>query len=200
MNSLTTPLAQTRKILICVLTGLLLAASALLANANPVLKVQAKDSTKGVVASATGGGHYSISGVIDVKFSFSANQKDDGSAMGQFRQSLTFGGLAIDFHGEVICVTVDSANGRAWIGAVITQNNSEHPSYTTERTQPGKDIWFRVLDSGEGAGAEADRTTFLGFEGDAGIITSLEYCDAAIWPDDNARTSPVTQGNIQVRP
>ena len=178
----------------------MLAASTVLANANPILKIQAKESTKSVVASATGGGHYSISGVIDVKFSLSANQKADGSANGQFRQSLVFQGLPIDFHGEVICVTVDSANGRAWIGAVITQNNSEHPSFTTERTQPGKDIWFRVLDSGQGSGAEADRTTFLGFEGDGGVITSLEYCDLAIWPDDNARTSPVTEGNIQVRP
>ena len=70
--------------------------------------------------------------------------------------------------------------------------------YSTERTQPGRDVWFRVLDSGEGQ-SEPDRTTFLGFEGDADIITSQEYCDLAIWPDDNARTSPVTEGNIQVR-
>jgi hypothetical protein len=45
-----------------------------------------------------------------------------------------------------------------------------------------------------------DRTTFMGFEGGGGIITSEEYCDLQIWPDENARTSPVTQGDIQVRP
>jgi hypothetical protein len=95
---------------------------------------------------------------------------------------------------------VDAVNRRAWIGGVITKNLSEHPSFQAPRNEPGRDIWFRVLDSGEGAGADPDRTTFVGFEGDAGIITSAEYCAVQPWPDGNARTWPVTAGNIQVRP
>jgi len=198
MNNLRNALASARTITLFALTGLTLGASVLLAAPNPVAQAQKGDGNKDVAASATGGGHYLIAGFIDVKFSLSAKEKEDGTALGQFRQSLVFQDLGIDFHGEVTCVTVDAENGRAWIGAIITQNNSEHPFYTTERTQPGRDVWFRVLDSGEGQ-SEPDRTTFLGFEGDGDIITSEDYCDLAIWPDDNARTSPVTQGDIQVR-
>lgn len=168
--------------------------------ANPITEAQQADSNKGVVAASTGGGHFLVSGALDVAFSFSAKHKRDGSANGQFRFTVELGGLPIDFHGEVICLTVDSANGRAWVGGVVTQNNSEHPSFTRDINEPGRDVWFRVLDSGEGKGSDMDRSTFLGFEGGGGIITSEEYCDAAIWPDDNERTSPVTQGNIQVRP
>lgn len=168
--------------------------------ANPITQAQANDGNNGVKASSTGGGHFLVSGSLDVTYSFSAKQKDDGTANGQFRFSVELGGLPIEFHGEVICLSVDSENGRAWIGGVVTQNNSEHPSFTGEINEPGRDVWFRVLDSGEGGDSEMDRSTFLGFEGGGGIITSEEYCDLAIWPDDNERTSPVAQGNIQVRP
>jgi len=168
--------------------------------ANPITEAQQADSDMGVVASSTGGGHFLVSGALDVAFSFSAKLKQDGTANGQFRFSVELGGLPIDFHGEVICLTVDSANGRAWVGGVVTQNNSEHSSFTRDINEPGRDVWFRVLDSGQGTGSDMDRSTFLGFEGGGGIITSEEYCDLAIWPDDNERTSPVTQGNIQVRP
>lgn len=168
------------------------------ASGNPIAEMQATDGGAGVVASATGGGHLLVGGALDVKFSMSASQRTDGSAAGRFRHSVELQGLLVEFYGEVTCVTVDPDNGRAWIGGIITRNNSEHPDFATPRTQPGKDIWFRVLDSGEGDG-EPDRSTFVGFEGDAEIITSAEYCAVRPWPDDNARTSPVTQGNIQVR-
>lgn len=167
--------------------------------ANPISDAQAGDGTAGVVASTTGGGHLLVGGSIDVSFSFSAKQKADGAANGHMRFSTELGGLPIEFHGEVICVAVDAPNGRAWVGGVITANDSEHPSFTAEIHEPGKDIWFRVLDSGEGEGTEADRSTFVGFEGGGGIITSEEYCDSAIWPDDNERTSPIISGNIQIR-
>lgn len=178
--------------------SLLLFAIADSTQANPIADAQAGDSTAGVVASTTGGGHFLVGGSIDVSFSFSAKQKADGSANGHMRFSTELGGQAIEFHGEVICVTVDNDNNRAWVGGVVTANNSEHPGFTTEIHEPGRDIWFRVLDSGEGKDADEDRSTFVGFEGGGGIPTSEEYCQAAIWPDDNARTSPVISGNIQV--
>lgn len=170
--------------------------------ANPIAEAQVADGGAGVVASATGGGHYVIGFVgdpLDVKFSMSANQLEDGSASGHFQHEVIFGGLLVDFSGVVTCVSVDSEAGRAWIGGIVTKNRSEHPAFTEERHDPGRDIWFRVLDSGEGQ-AEPDRSTFVGFEGDAGFITSQAYCDEMPWPEDNARTSPVTEGNIQVRP
>ena len=154
----------------------------------------------GIEISATGGGQYLFAGIGDIKFSLSTVQDGNGNASGRFRQSLVLGGLLIDFKGRVTCLAVDSENGRAWIGGVVTHNFSEHPAFQTDINEPGDDVWFRVLDSGEGSGADPDRTTFLGFEGGGGIITSEEYCEAQIWPDDNARTNAVTQGNIQVRP
>jgi hypothetical protein len=61
-------------------------------------------------------------------------------------------------------------------------------------------VWFRVVDYGEGGKAsQPDRTTFLGFENNPDIKTSEQYCAVRIWPQDDARTWPVTAGNIQVR-
>lgn len=161
--------------------------------------LHAAGAGEGVVASTTGGGIYSFAGVLDIRFAFNARERADGSANGRFHHSVVLDGQLIEFHGEVICLTVDSDNGRAWIGGVITQNNSEHPAFQAAIHDPGRDIWFRVLDNGEGRG-EADRTTFVGFEGGAGIDTSEEYCLLALWLDDNANTHPVVSGNLQVRP
>ncbi len=149
---------------------------------------------------ATGGGFLDFGGGLMVGFSLSAIQKGPGlEAKGQFRFSVELGGFPIEFHATTTCLAVDESEGRAWIGGVVTQNNSTHPNFTTPIHAVGKDIWFRVLDSGEGSGAEPDRSTFVGFEGGGGIITSAEYCGAQIWPDDNARTVPQASGNIQVK-
>jgi hypothetical protein len=152
------------------------------------------------LSQASGGGQWLFSGVFPGKFSFTAQQiSADGTARGQLRSSLDVGGTLAEFHGEVTCLTVDLAEGRAWVGGVVTRNDSElEPFASEERFQPGQDIWFRVLDSGEGQ-SEPDRTTFTGFSGDAGFATSLDYCAGMPWPDDNERTHPVTAGNIQVK-
>jgi hypothetical protein len=150
------------------------------------------------LAAATGGGHYALPG-LDVQFAVSAVLHGDGRATGQFHHQADEGdGLFIDVSGEVTCLAVDPVNHRAWIGGVITRNTSTDPDLLMDIHQPGHDIWFRVLDAGEGAGA-TDRTTFTGFEGGGGIPTSAAYCAARLWPADNARTWPVT-GNVSVRP
>ena len=59
----------------------------------------------------------------------------------------------------------------------------------------GRDIRFRVLDEPGG-----DRSTFVGFEGSAGFMTSAEYCAGQPWPAGNARTWPVVSGGITVSP
>lgn len=153
--------------------------------------------------SAKARGTYGIAGTT-ATLELNAKKKEDKPAKGSFRQTLVFQGLLIDFVNEVTCITVDSANGRAWIGGIVTENNSDHSAFTTQIHQPGKDVWFRVLDTGRHS-AEPDRTTFLGFEGAAGIITSEEYCQAQIWPgppDDepNARTNALTEGKVKVEP
>ena len=163
----------------------------------PGLAVDASGSV-GAVPSATGGGYYSLAG-LRVQFALSAIQSPGGTAQGEFHHQVDEGGgVTIDFHGSVTCLAVDPINHRAWIGGVITQNASTDPGYQGDIQQPGRDIWFRVLDGGDGAGT--GRTTFTGFQGSAGIQTSAEYCSARPWPAGNARTWPVVDGTITVRP
>lgn len=153
----------------------------------------------GVVGSVTGDGTYDAGTLVD--FSVNALQNGDGSAKGGFRHRATLASGLVDVSGRVTCVAIDASTGRAWVGGVVTENHSTSPNFLTPIHQVGRDVWFRVLDDGEGRDA-VDRSSFLGFEGGAGIITSAEYCAARIWPNTppNTRTSPVTAGNIQVRP
>jgi len=151
---------------------------------------------------ASGGGYYSLSG-LPVQFAFSAVQSPQGEAAGQFHIFADEGaGLTIDIAGEVVCMAEDPVNHRAWIGGVVTRNTSTDPDLQTDIQQVGDDVWFRVRDGGEGVNTDAagDRTSFTGFKGAAGIQTSQEYCDVRLWAPDNARTWPVTSGNISVRP
>jgi hypothetical protein len=152
----------------------------------------------GATGSARGGGHFDAG--VDVTFSFGVVQLDGFEAVGQLHFSTEIDGEAVEFHGRAICLTIDAVNDRAWIGGVVTQNNSTRPAFTQPIHDAGRDIWFRVVDYGEGQGApQVDRATFVGFEGSADIITSVEYCETQPWPDEDARTNPLTQGNIQVR-
>ena len=152
------------------------------------------------IEGTNGGGKYLLLNTIDAAFDFNAVSTGDDGAEGHFFQSFIFQNELVEFHGRVTCASFDAANRRAWIGGVVTVNNSTHAQFTTPRTQPGRDVWFRVLDGGEGAGAPPDRTTIFGFEGDRGIITSAQYCAAKLWLDNNGNTFPVVHGNIQVRP
>ena len=149
---------------------------------------------------ATGGGYYDLAG-LPVQFAFSSVQSPQGKAAGQFHIYADEGdGLTVDVAGEVICMTEDAVNHRAWIGALVTRNSSTDPAFQTEIHEVGDDVWFRVVDYGEGSSTIPDRTSFTGFKGAAGIQTSPEYCAARIWPDGDARTWPVTAGTISVRP
>ena len=155
---------------------------------------------RGVAASATGGGHYLLQATFDVQFAFAAVELTNGRVLGTFHQSLERPTGTIDFDGRVTCLAFDKPNHRAWIGGVITRNRSTDPAFRRDLNQPGHDVWFRVVDYGEGANAtQPDRTTFMGFEDTPGIPTSAFYCALKPWPEGDARTWPVTEGNIQVR-
>jgi hypothetical protein len=157
-------------------------------------------ASRSVVASTSGGGKAELPpGFSPLDFAYNAKTHADGSASGQFRQFYESADGTVDFHGIVTCVTFDPVNNRAWIGGVVTQNNSTDPAAQTPIHQVGKDAWFRVVDDGEGNDA-VDRTTILGFEGSAGIKTSPEYCAAQLWRPNNANAWVVVAGNIQVRP
>jgi hypothetical protein len=152
------------------------------------------------VTSSAGGGHYTVpsaSGdLAEMQFGYSAIVHKSGRATGQFHHAGSFQGLTIEFHADVTCLAVDSALGRAWIGGVITVNRSTHPTYRDAPvTQPGHDIWFRVLDAGNGGSGDPDRTTFVGFEG---VIPSSEaYCRDRPWRSDNIWA---ITGNVSIQP
>jgi hypothetical protein len=152
----------------------------------------------GVALRSSGGGHYLLQNTFDVQFAYTAKQQEDGTVQGEFHESLLVDGETVAFRGDVICMALDPVNHRAWIGAVITENTSTHPDFQQWYHQPGEDVWFRVVDYGEGSDAPPDRKTFMGFENTPGIPTSEVYCELQIWPADDARTWPVTEGNIQV--
>jgi len=150
------------------------------------------DATLG---SAKGSGQYDILGLI-VTFSLDAEVKKNGKGEGEFSvYADEGGGLIVDFDGKVTCLSFDPVNHRAWIGGKVKANRSTDPDLLTKIHRPGHDIWFRVLDDPAG-----DRSTFVGFEGSAGFITSAEYCAGQPWPAENLRTWPVVQGSLTVLP
>lgn len=144
----------------------------------------------GITEKVTGGGQFVHPDFGSMTFSFVALRHSDGQVSGRFQQHQPAFGFT--YKGDVTCFAVDPVNHRAWIGGVLTHSNDADPI-----TEIGDEAWFRVLDTGNGS-AEPDRSTFLGFEGGGGIITSEEYCEARIWPDENARTWPVEQGAIVI--
>ena len=153
----------------------------------------------GVVGIAAGGGKAQLPpGFSLLSLSFNAVGRADGSATGEFRQRYESSGGTVEFTGRVTCVSFDPANGRAWIGGVVTSNTSTNPAVLTPIHEVGDDVWFRFVDNGEGEGAAADRTTVLGFEGAAGVITSAEYCERQLWAANDANTWAVIDGNLQV--
>ena len=147
-------------------------------------------------AAATGGGHYLIGGSLDVQFGFAAIEHGDGQFSGAFHHTTDDGLGSVDFDARVTCLAVDKELGRAWIGGVIVANRSTSPDFQAEIFQPGHDIWFRVLDGGNGPDDQESRTTFVGFEG--AIPSSASYCESRPWPADNARTWPVIKGTVTV--
>jgi len=139
----------------------------------------------------SGGGQFVHPTLGTVTFAFVATRHGDGRVTGRLHQNQH--DLDFEYKGDVTCFAVDEENHRAWIGGVLTQSNDPDPV-----TEIGDEVWFRVLDLGQG-GPEPDRSTFLGFDqGVPPFDTSENYCAARPWPDDNARTWPVVHGNIMI--
>lgn len=182
-----------------------LLAGAALACANeptkPPLIAEAPAADMGAVeVSVTGQGRAQLpAGFTDLEFQFHAVQLHNGIANGQFRIFWANASGTNDFHGRVTCVSMDPVNRRAWIGGVVTQNNSTHPSGANPERQVGRDIWFRVVDNDGRNGATPDRLTVAGFEGAGGIITSAEYCATQAWADNDVNTWPGIAGDIRLR-
>jgi hypothetical protein len=155
-----------------------------------------------VIGDANGGGTFNIGAPgADIAFELTALLRADGSASGSvdyFGDLTNFDLAIIAMRFDVTCLARDAELGRAWIGGVITENNSTNENFATNPVrQVGRDVWFRVEDNGNGGSGTLDRSTQLGFEGSGGITTSEEYCATRPWPA--APAHPVTTGNISVR-
>ena len=140
----------------------------------------------GATAVASGGGSFLFAGTIPMQFGFAAVERGDGSVAGSFHHAYSDGGFTYEFWGTVTCLAVDEAAGRAWIGGALTRVASNDPDVGISA---GDDAWFRVLDNPTG-----DRSSAMGFVG--AIPSSAAYCAMRIWPDGDARTHPVTNGQI----
>lgn len=157
----------------------------------------------GVRSTVTGGGivDFSAAGVGNGHFSFTGIIRGDGSVHGRFHQRRETPLGLVDFTGEVTCLTIDAARGRARFGGRITKNNSTHPGFLTGNHEIGDDVWFRVQDGGEGADSQ-DASTSYGFKPTL-VDTSEQYCALPFdglpaW--NPASTFPLLAGNIQIRP
>ena len=137
----------------------------------------------------TGGGWFLFAGTIPMQFGFSAVLHGDGRATGSFHHAYEADGLYVNYWGRLTCLGYDAANGRAWIGGVLTKVSTNDPDATQ---LPGEDAWFRILDGGQ----SGDRSTAMGFVGV--FPSSAAYCAEQPWPDGNARTHPVTRGQITI--
>ena len=170
-------------------------------NAPTTIQSNASAASNAVESKTTGEGTAQLpAGFTTMAFAFSARVKADGSASGHFTEKYASANGVVDFDGEVTCVGFDPVNNRAWVGGVITRNGSTNPAMQTAIHQVGRDVWFRVVDNGEGSGAANDRTTVFGFTGAAGITTSAQYCAVKPWAAGDANTWAVIEGNIQVKP
>jgi hypothetical protein len=148
-------------------------------------------------SSAVGAGVFLLGGTVPTNFAFfSVQLRDTGPAAGYLSFYTQDAGFVYDIQGRVTCLAVDEVNHRAWIGGVVTRNKTTDPAFQQPIHQVGQDLWFRMVDKGDGPDA-GDRMTFVGFKGSAGIQTSAEYCEKKLWLNEG---QPVTKGGIVVRP
>ena len=156
-----------------------------------VLPAAASGGDGGVVASASGGVHWTIPlpnpfgvEVANQPLSFTAKKHADGGVSGHFTYHQVVEGQSFDFGVVVTCFMLYDGN-RAKIGGVIrTSNDPTLP--------PGRFAWFQVFDNGEGVGAAPDRSSLIGFGDEA---ANEAFCNSPALP----RFGPWdVQGNVQV--
>ena len=132
----------------------------------------------GVMHSATGSGH--ITTTARRTFTFSANQRADGTTTGQFNLVI-HNDTMIRIHAEVTCMSV--AGNRAWVGGVV--KSASNPDWV------GLETAWAVEDGGKNGqdmiGLMNVPTAFPGF--------AQAICDAQTRIADR----PVEGGNLRVR-
>jgi hypothetical protein len=153
----------------------------------PVLSVSSDASPDaGLTESVTG--HGAIDFVIGRDdISFVALRHDDGSLSGEFtfHEHLKEAGTQTHtyLHGRVTCFVI--VGNRARVGGVTETPPDNSSAFA---------LWWEVVDNGEGANSPPDEWARPGETGAPGAEQA--FCDSG---GTNA-TTPVTEGNFQVRP
>lgn len=136
----------------------------------------------GVLASATGSGHYYVADEIRT-LAFSAVQHADGSASGEYQIDVHASNTS--FHATVTCMAV--VGNTAWIAGVIDWASGPP-------VIPGTVTYFYAKDNGEGTGAAPD------------IVSVARINDRPEADEEFCTTRPlglppreVVNGNVQVR-
>ena len=144
-----------------------------------------------IVASANGGYQWTIEEddvfgvkVVNRSLTVNARRHEDGSVAGVFQYHQLF--LENFFHVtlSVTCFEVYDGN-RAKVGGVIEVSNDP-------RLPPGAFGWFQAIDNGQGAGADPDQSTLVGFGSEE---ENESFCNSPAGP--NFGPWDVT-GNLQV--
>jgi hypothetical protein len=137
---------------------------------------------EGVVARASGSGHFTSGGELRT-FTFNAIRRADGTVSGEW-EVISRAGAGARLHGDVLCLAING--NQAWIGTRIE-------SATNPVVIIGSEGGFRVVDNGEGANEPPDAASLAFFNGAAGFAQN--YCDAMA---ANPPLNPVEHGNLQV--
>lgn len=139
----------------------------------------------GVVASATGSGHYTSGGELRT-LAFTATRRADGTVNGEYQVNIH----AIDAYFHVAVTCLSARNDTAWIAGIIT--GTDHPVI-----REGTVSYFWAVDGGEGHGATDVVST-------ARINDRLgedqRFC--SLMPDEDFSGLPghvVEHGNVQVQ-
>ncbi len=150
-----------------------------------------------VAAFAQGGGTWALNlgdldgdgedDPIDNILGFTAVRYEDGRVQGQMEYKQKVFGLSFEFHGPVTCIGVYDDGTRAKFGGPITRSN--------DPTIPaGVFMWFTVIDNGEGAAADPDRSTILGIGDEQ---ANEDFCASDAVPPA-IFLADLTSGNITV--
>lgn len=132
----------------------------------------------GVLASVTGSGHITTS--ANRTFTFSAQQKSDGTVSGQFNLVI-HGDPQTKIHAEVVCMSVDG--NRAWVGGVV--KSASNPDWV------GLETAWAVEDNGQGSPSpDLISLMYVPFAGAA-----QPNCDDKL----QTPSLPVEGGNVSVR-
>ena len=121
-------------------------------------------------------------------FSYNAIRRGGGDVGGHFQYNLRVGDVTIS--GHVTCTT--TVGNVAWIGGVIDKVKSADPA---DQSFVATDVWWRVVDNGEGADDPPDLSTSLLLTLPGTTITAESWCrDQPVL----GFLRPVNSGNITV--